>query len=71
MWFWWVMLIICTLTVLLVLGFIHGLTSFPKSVKHIIEFSGGYCMGIFLYLLLFSLAADLLLLVPKWMKIPF
>lgn len=69
--FWPVLVLICILTLLLVLGFGRALLPFPKEIKHILGLVSGYCMGIFIYLLLFTAAADLILLIPKLMKLPF
>lgn len=69
--FWPVLVIVCTLTLLMLLGFIRGSVPFSKGVKHIFGVIGGYCMGVMLYLLLFTAAADLLLLVPRLMKLSF
>lgn len=69
--FWPILVIICTLTLILVLGFGRAFMPFSKEFKHILGRLSGYCMGIMLYLLLFTVAADLLLLVPKLMKLPF
>lgn len=69
--FWPVPLIAFALVLIIVLGFGRALMPFPKDVKHILGLLGGYCMGIALYLLLFTVAADLLLLVPRLMKLSF
>ena len=69
--FWTVMAVICSITLLLVAGFVRGAMPFSKDVKHILGLIGGFCMGIELYLLLFTAAADLLLLIPRLMKLPF
>ena len=69
--FWPVLVMVCTVTVLMVLGFIRGSMPFSKEAKHIVGLIGGYCMGAMLYLLLFTVAADLLLLIPRLMKLSF
>lgn len=69
--FWPVLTAIYTTLILLVAGFIQGLTPFPKEVKHILSLISSYCMGVMLYLLLFTVTADLLLFVPKRMKLSF
>ena len=69
--FWPFLVIICALTVLMILSFVRGSLPFPKGVKHIFGVIGGYCMGAMLYLLLFTVAADLLLLIPRLMKLSF
>lgn len=68
---WPILVIVCVLTLILVLSFMRALTPLPKDVKHVLGVVGGYCMGVALYLLLFTLAADLLLLVPRIVKLPF
>ncbi len=69
--FWPVLVVFCTITALLILGFAKSMLPLPKDIKHIIGIIGNYCMGIVLYLLLFTLLADLILIVPKLLKLPF
>lgn len=69
--FWPLMAIFCAAAVILVLGFVRALTPFPKEIKHILGVLSGYCMGIAFYLLLFTVTADLLLLVPRLKKLSF
>ncbi len=69
--FWPMLVIIGILAVILILGFVRALTPFPKEVKRILGLLSGYCMGIAFYLLLFTVAADLVLLIPRLMKLPF
>lgn len=69
--FWPILVAVCLVTLLLVLGFVRGLTPFPKNVKQFLGLVSAYCMGIFLYLLLFTVAADVLLLLPRICKLPF
>ncbi len=69
--FWPVMVVISTIALLLVLGFARGLLPFSKEIKHTLGIISGYCMGVALYLLLFTLVADLLFLVPRLMKLSF
>lgn len=69
--FWQTAVVIGMVTLLLALGFIQSLIPLSKEAKHILGLIGGYCMGIALYLLLFTVAADLLLLIPRWLKLPF
>lgn len=69
--FWPIMVIVCSFVAVLVLGFVRGWMPLPKSVKHIFGLLSSYVMGICMYLLLFTLAADLLLFVPKLMKLSF
>lgn len=69
--FWPILLIVCTMIFILVLGFGRALMPFPKTFKHILGLISGYCMGIMIYLLLFTVTADLLLLAPRLLKLPF
>lgn len=69
--FWPVLVFVCALTVLLLLSFGQSMLPFPKGIKNVLGLLGGYGMGILLYLLLFMAAADLLLLIPKLMKLSF
>ncbi len=69
--FWPVLLIFCALTLFIILGFAHSRLPLPKEVNHIIGIIGNYCMGIVLYLLVFTLLADLVLIIPKLLKLAF
>ena len=69
--FWPIVVIVGAVVVLLVLGFVRGWMPLPQGVKHMLGWAGGYGMGICMYLLLFTAAADLFLLAPKLMKLPF
>ena len=69
--FWPVWVLMGTLFLIMVLGFGRALMPFSKDFKYILGIASGYCMGIVIYLLLFTVAADLLLLVPRLMKQPF
>lgn len=69
--FWPVLVIICALMLILVLGFGRALMPLSKDIKHILGLISGYCMGVVIYLLLFTVVADLLLLVPRLMKLSF
>lgn len=69
--FWPVLAIVCTLTVLLVLAFMQSLLPLPKAAKHILALVGGFCMAMVIYLLLFTLAADVLVLVSRLIRLPF
>lgn len=69
--FWPVLVFVCALTALLLLSFGQSMLPFPKEIKNVLGLLGGYGMGILLYLLLFTAVADLLLLIPKLMKLSF
>lgn len=66
-----VLLITELLILMMVLGVVQLFADFPPSVRHIlVVFSSGF-MGIFVYLLLYTAAADILLAVPKLLNLPF
>lgn len=69
--FWPVLVFVCALTALLLLSFGQSMLPFPKGIKNVLGLLGGYGMGILLYLLLFTAVADLLVLIPKLMKLSF
>lgn len=69
--FWPVLIIVCAMTLILVLSFGRALMPFPKDLKQILGVVGAYCMGFVLYLLIFTVAADLLTLVLRLMKLSF
>lgn len=69
--FWPVLVLILALLLILVLAFMRALTPFSKEFKRILGLAGGYCMGFVLYLLLFTVAANLLMLLPRLLKLPF
>lgn len=68
---WPVMVLVCTMVLLMILGFGCGLMPVSREVKHLLGLIGGYCMGIMLYLLLFTVAADLLFIIPRLLKLSF
>lgn len=68
--FWPFLVLVCALTLLLVLGFMRALMPFPVAVKRVLGVVSSYCMGVFVYLLLFTIVADLLLCIPRLMKLP-
>ena len=70
-WFCPVLLIICTLTLIMILGFGRALLPLSKDVKHILGLLSSYCMGIMVYLLLFTVLTDVLLVVLRLMKVSF
>ena len=69
--FWPVLLIFSVLTLLVILGFAHSMLPLPKEVNHIIGIIGNYCMGIVLYLLVFTLITDLVFIIPRLLKLAF
>lgn len=69
--FWPVMLTVAVITLILVLGFVRALTPFPTGIKHILGLVSAYCMGFYIYLLLYTVLADLVTAVPRIMKLSF
>ena len=69
--FWPVMAVVCTLTLLSVLAFVQSKLPLSADTRHTLALIGGFCMAIVLYLLLFTLAADLLVLISRLVKLPF
>lgn len=69
--FWQVAIGVGGVFLLLVLGFIRGWMPLPSGLMHILGWIGAFSMAFCLYLLLFTMAADLLLLVPRWLKLTF
>lgn len=69
--FWPVIVLVCVVALILIVGFGRALMPLSKEVKHILGVLSAYCMGVAFYLLLFTVAADLLLLVPRLMKLSF
>lgn len=69
--FWPVLTIVFFFILLLLLGFMRSMLPFPEGIKDIFSRISGYSMGVLLYLLLFFLITDLLLLVPRLLKLSF
>ena len=69
--FWPVLLVFSVLMLLVILGFAHSMLPLPKEVNHIIGIIGNYCMGIVLYLLVFTLITDLVFIIPRLLKLAF
>lgn len=69
--FWMMLAIVCVLTLLLVLGFARSMLPFSEEITHVLSVFSGYSMGIFLYLLLFTVVSDVLTLIPRLMKLTF
>ena len=66
-----ILIIIYTLVFFLILGFAKSMLPFSANVKLVLGVISAYCMGIFLYLLLFTLTAEILTLVPRLLKLAF
>lgn len=69
--FWPVLVVFLVLALIMVLGFGRSVIPMPEGVKHVLGIISAYYMGIFVYLLLFTAAADLLMLIPRLMKLSF
>ena len=63
--FWIVLAIVSFLTLVMILGFVGPMLSFPAVLKHIISTVAFCWMGIFIYILLYSLVSDAVYLVLK------
>lgn len=68
---WPVLVLVFLLMLVMILGFARALIPMPVELKQLLGTVSGYCMGFFLYLLLFMLAADLILLLPRLLKLAF
>lgn len=69
--FWPVLLFFCAITLMVILGFARSMLPLGGGVKYVLGIIGNFCMGVLLYLLLFTLLADLILLIPKIIKLSF
>lgn len=69
--FWPILTVFLIFAVIMTLGFGRSIIPLPDGVKYVFEVISAYYMGIFVYLLLFTLAADLIMLVPRIMKLSF
>ena len=68
---WMVLIVTSALTLVLVLGFMRSGLLLSKAAKHFLGVISAYGMGIWLYLLLFTAAADVLGLLFFLFKAPF
>lgn len=66
--FWPVLVIQLILSLILILGFGRSMMPLSGEVKHVLGIISAYCMGIFIYLLFFTVVADVLLLVLRLLK---
>ncbi len=69
--FWPVAVAVCVLLLLLAAGFVRALTPLSDNVKYALGVISACCMGLLLYLLLFTVAADVLVLPLQLLKLPF
>ncbi len=68
---WPVMLAVFLLIAVTVLGFVRALIPFPVAVKQLLGICSAYSMGILVYLLMYTLAAEMLLALPRILKLSF
>lgn len=69
--FWPVLTIFLVLAAIMILAFGRSMIPLPEGVKDVLGLIGNCYMGIFVYLLLFTAAVDLLSLIPRLMKLSF
>lgn len=69
--FWQVMSGVSVITIFLVIGFLRSSLSFSDDVNYVLGFIGCYCMGIFAYLLLYTIIAEVIFIIPRLKKIKF
>jgi hypothetical protein len=55
---WPVLAIVLILTILLVLSFGRAFLPFSKGIEDVFGIVGGYCMGIFMYLIFYTVIAE-------------
>ena len=66
-----ILLSVCTLTFILVFGFIRSMLPLPAEAKQLLGLLNSYSMGIYLYLFFYTVLVDLLMLIPRRMKLSF
>ena len=69
--FWPILTVFLILAVIMALGFGRSMMPLPEWLKQILGLVSACYMGIFVYLLLFTVAADLVMIVPRIMKLSF
>jgi len=62
------LLIFLVLMMLMILGFVRSLLPIPASMKHLLALISSYSMGVFVYLFLFMLLADIVLVICHLLK---
>lgn len=67
--FWMMLVLVSVLLLFLVLGFGRSTLPISDELKHLLGIISGYCMGFSLYLFLFTVVSDLLMLVPRLMSL--
>ncbi len=66
-----VLAVFAALTVLMILGFVRSMLPLPSGIKHILGAASSWWMGIFIYLLLFTVAVDLVILLCRMCGVSF
>lgn len=66
--FWVYIVVFAVLTVVLVLGFARSMLPIPTGVKHVLAALSSYYMGFFIYLFVFYVLADVVVLVCRLCK---
>lgn len=69
--FWMVFGFLLLLMIVMLLGFARSMLPLPAGVKHVLGVVGSYWMGAFVYLLLFTVIADLFHLLFWMCRLPF
>ena len=69
--FWHILTVVASITLFLVLGFFKSSLPLSEDIKYILGLINSFCMCFLLYLLLFTVFADLIFIVPKLMKAAF
>ncbi len=69
--FWQILTVVGAITLFLVLGFLRSRIPMSEDIKYILGWISSFCMAVLLYLLLFTVLADLIFIVPKVMKVGF
>lgn len=68
--FWWMLTGVSAIIIFMILGFMRSMLPVGKEIKNVLGFLSGYSMGIMLYLLLFTLLAEIIVLLMKLAKMP-
>ncbi|MBE7049378.1 MAG: metallophosphoesterase [Ruminococcaceae bacterium] len=66
-----ILVIIILFASILVVGFARSMIPFPRTVEHILAIICAYTMGVFFYLLMFTVASDLLMIIFRLLKLSF
>lgn len=69
--FWPILIIFMLFTLIMLLGFGRSMLPLPNGVKDVFSTISSYYMGFFIYLLLFTAFADLIMLVQRIIKVSF